>query len=299
MSDFISEWAFDDRLVDLTDAVGFFSNMFDPDALDWAVRLNPKTGHRALYALPIGRVTNHVHVWTSLLERAGFTLEDIPKEWDEFWSFWCDEVQPAVRRATGRDDLWVVGLNMSVEASDTQYQFFQFVAAYDADYVTRDGRLIIDDPAVRRRLIKSIDAYTAVYRKGCTPPGSIAWKSNNDNNDHFLAQATVTATNQSLSIPHALKRERPEDYFKNTATIEWPLGPHGEAFPIMGRSSRPWCSRTVATSPPRRSSSASSSPRAGSPTISTSRASACCRRCRSCSNSRSGSTRATRTTWPR
>ena len=40
--------------------------------------------------------------------------------------------------------------------------------------------------------------------------------------------------NMSLSIPNKLKRERPEDYYKNTATIEWPLGPHGERFPIVG-----------------------------------------------------------------
>ena len=59
-----------------------------------------RTGRRGLYALPMGRDTNHVHVWRSLLERAGFTLADIPKEWEPFWSFWCDQVQPAVRKAT-------------------------------------------------------------------------------------------------------------------------------------------------------------------------------------------------------
>ena len=85
--------------------------------------------------------TNHVHVWKSLLERAGFTLEDIPKEWEAFWSFWCDQVQPAVRKATGRDDIWGVGLAMSGERRrHRQSQFVQFVAAYEADYVTRDGR---------------------------------------------------------------------------------------------------------------------------------------------------------------
>jgi multiple sugar transport system substrate-binding protein len=41
-------------------------------------------------------------------------------------------------------------------------------------------------------------------------------------------------TNPSLSIPNALKSDRPDHYFKNTATIEWPLGPDGVAFPIMG-----------------------------------------------------------------
>ena len=106
--------------MDLTDTVGYFSDLFDPDALAWCVLLNPKTGQKALYALPIGRSTNHVHVWKSLLEQAGFTLDDIPREWDAFWSFWCDQVQPAVRRAMGRDDIWGIGLNMSGEATDTQ-----------------------------------------------------------------------------------------------------------------------------------------------------------------------------------
>ena len=63
----------------------------------------------------MGFETNHVHVWRNLLEQAGFTLEDIPKQWEAFWSFWCDEVQPAVRKATGRDDIYGVGLAMSVE----------------------------------------------------------------------------------------------------------------------------------------------------------------------------------------
>jgi multiple sugar transport system substrate-binding protein len=234
LSNYIPEWAFDDRLVDLTDTVGHFADLFDPDGLNWFVLLNRKTGQRALYALPWGRSTNHVHVWKSLLEQAGFTLDDIPKEWAAFWSFWCDQVQPAVRRVTGRDDLWGVGLNMSREATDTQEQLFQFMAAYDADYVTRDRRLVIGDPEVRRRLIEAIDAYTSVYRKGCTPPSSITWDSNRDNNEQFLGQAIVMVTNQSLSIPNAIKGERPEDYFKNTTTIEWPLGPDGEAFAIYG-----------------------------------------------------------------
>ena len=81
--------------------------------------LNASTGQKALYGLPMGRSTNHVHVWKSLLEQAGFTLDDIPREWEAFWSFWCDQVQPAVRQATGRDDIWGVGLPMSVEAADT------------------------------------------------------------------------------------------------------------------------------------------------------------------------------------
>jgi multiple sugar transport system substrate-binding protein len=40
VSNYIAEWAFNDRLVDLTDTVGLFSNLFDPDALAWWGRLN-------------------------------------------------------------------------------------------------------------------------------------------------------------------------------------------------------------------------------------------------------------------
>ena len=54
--------------------LGHLSDLFDLDALAWMMLLNEKTGLRALYALPMGRATNHVQVWKSLLEQAGFTL---------------------------------------------------------------------------------------------------------------------------------------------------------------------------------------------------------------------------------
>jgi multiple sugar transport system substrate-binding protein len=227
---YVPQWALEDRLVDLTDAIGRFSDLFDPYQLDRAMLLNAATGQKALYALPMGQASNYMHVWKSLLERAGFSLADIPKEWKAFWSFWCDQVQPAARQVMGRDDIWGVGLAMSPDTADTADQFLQFIHAYDADYVTRDGRLIIDDPEIRQKLVQAIDGYTMLYRTGCTPPDSVRWSSV-DNNERFLAQAIVMTPNSSLSIPGALKRERPADY-KNAATIEWPLGPSGEPFPI-------------------------------------------------------------------
>ncbi len=234
LQDYLGQWAVEDRLADLSDAIGAFSNLFDPDALASVIWRNAQTGQKALYGLPFGREMNHVHVWTSLLKEAGFAVADIPREWQAFWSFWCDRVQPAVRKALGRDDIWGVALPMSVPDGDTDLEFFQFVAANDASYVTRDGQLVIDDPEIRRRLVKAIDDYAAIYRKGCTPPDSVSWPSGYDNNREFLAQAVVMTANVSLSIPNALKHVHPDDYYKNTATIEWPLGPHGEPFPIVG-----------------------------------------------------------------
>jgi multiple sugar transport system substrate-binding protein len=234
LGSYAEQWALEGRLVDLSDVIGHFSDLFDPDQLEWATLLNATTGEKALYGLPIGQITHLIHVWTSLLRQAGFTLEDIPKEWEAYWSFWCDEVQPAVRRATGRDDIWAVGLPMSVEAADTGNAWGQFQIAYGADYVTPDGKLVIDEPKIKQGIIKSIDSYTAIYRKGCTPPDSVTWPDIG-NNKAFLAQSVVMTPNLSLSIPNALKSERPEDYYENTATIEWPLGPSADPFAIVAR----------------------------------------------------------------
>ena len=141
-----------------------------PEALNSQLLLNAKTGQKALYALPLARSTNHIHVWKSLLQEAGFSLAGIPREWEAFWSFWCDPVQPAVRRATGGGDVWGVALPMSAGATDTYIGFYLFVSAYEADYVTPDGQLVLDSPEIRQRLVKAIDSYTAIYRKAVHRP---------------------------------------------------------------------------------------------------------------------------------
>ena len=229
----VAQWAYEDRLVDLEDALGPVLDLFDADAIEAAMLLNGRTGRRGLYALPMGRRSNHIHVWTSLLERAGFTLADIPEEWRAFWSFWCDEVQPAVRQALGRDDIWGIGLSMSAAALDTFDELLQFQLAYEAPWFGQGGRLQVDDPVVRAGMVEALAAYTAIWRKGCTPPDSASW-TNIDNNKRFLSQTVVMTLNSSLSIPGALRTARPDDYYKNAATIDWPLGATGHPLVIEG-----------------------------------------------------------------
>jgi multiple sugar transport system substrate-binding protein len=120
---------------------------------------------------------------------------------------------------------------MSAASADTQAGIWQFIHAYEADYVTRDGRLVIDEPEVRHRLIQAVDGYTAIYRQGCTPPDSGTWGAYN-NNEQFLAQTILMTVNGTLSIPNALRAPRPEDYYDNTVTIEWPAGAYGQPLAI-------------------------------------------------------------------
>jgi hypothetical protein len=68
---------------------------------------------------------------------------------------------------------------------------------------------------------------------GCTPPDALTW-DDGGNNQAFLAATVIMTTSESLSIPNVLKVERSDDYYKNVATIEWPLGPSGETYPTEG-----------------------------------------------------------------
>ena len=86
---------------------------------------------------------------------------------------------------------------------------------------------------MRAGIVKALDAYTAIWRKGCTPPDSMNW-TNIDNNKAFLAQTVVMTVNTTLSIPGALRTARPDDYYKNAATIEWPDGANGQPLVIDG-----------------------------------------------------------------
>jgi hypothetical protein len=63
--------------------------------------------------------------------------------------------------------------NPSGHGGRTHSRLDRFVAAYEADDVTQDGKLVIDDPAIRHKLVKATDGFTAAYHQGCTPPGSL------------------------------------------------------------------------------------------------------------------------------
>ncbi len=229
-----AKWAYEDRLVDLDGVLSPVLDLFDADTIGVSTLIDGKSGRRGLYALPMGRTSNHVHVWNSLLERAGFTLADIPQEWEAFWSFWCDRVQPAVRKAIGREDIWAVGLPMSIAAAtDTETELTQFQLAYQASWLSLDRRVQVDDPAVREGMVKAMSAYTEIWRKGCTPPDAVDWTSAG-NNKAFLAQSVVMTANPSLSIPAALRTARPDDYQRNAATIDWPHAANGEPLVIDG-----------------------------------------------------------------
>jgi multiple sugar transport system substrate-binding protein len=122
---------------------------------------------------------------------------------------------------------------MSAAATDTEDAYVQFQLAYQAPWASPDGRLQIDDPAVRLGMVKALDAYAAISRRGCTPPDSVGW-TNIDNNKAFLAQTVVMTPNVTLSITHALRVINPDDYRLNAGTIDWPNSGNGQPLVLLG-----------------------------------------------------------------
>lgn len=193
-----AQWAYDDKLENISDLIEPIRNRFDPAALATTFLYDNTRQSRAFYAFPIRQQTLHVHYWNDMLASAGYTAGDIPTQWDAYWDFWCTRVQPAYRQNTG-SRVHGVGLPMGVDSSESVYVFLAFMDAYNVKLVDDLGKLQVDDPSVRAGLIKALASYTALYAKGCTPPSSTGWQDP-DNDVAFFNQTTILTPNTTLSI---------------------------------------------------------------------------------------------------
>jgi len=193
-----AKWAFDGKLEDITSVIDPLRNTFEPRALSTTFLLNNAEQKRAYYAFPVKQQTMHIQYWKDMLADAGFKESDIPKDWKGYWSFWCEKVQPAYRQKTG-NRAFGIGQPLGVDSSDSFFSFLTFMDAYNISLVSDAGKLLVDDPAVRKGLIDALSEYTAVYSKGCAPPSATSWKDP-DNNVAFHNKTTVMTHNATISI---------------------------------------------------------------------------------------------------
>jgi multiple sugar transport system substrate-binding protein len=192
------KWAFDGKLEDITDVLTPMKANFLPNTIETTYLNNDKTKKRAYYAFPLKQQTMHIQYWIDLLATAGFKESDIPTGWKDYWSFWCDKVQPAYRQKTGTRN-YATGFPMGVDSSDSFYSFLTFMDAYNVKLVDDNGKLLVDDPKVKQGLIGAMTDYTSVYTKGCTPPSSTSWKDP-DNNVAFHNKTIILTHNATISI---------------------------------------------------------------------------------------------------
>ncbi len=192
------KWAFDGKLEDISDVIEPMKDRFAPVTIETAYLYNDKVKKKAFYGFVLKQQTLHIQYWKDMLATAGFKESDIPGTWKEYWSFWCDKVQPAYRKATN-SRAYGIGSPMGVESTDSFQSFLSWVDAYNVKLVDDSGKLLVDDPKVRTGLINALRDYTDVYTKGCTPPSSTTWKDP-DNNVAFHNKTIVMTHNYTISI---------------------------------------------------------------------------------------------------
>ena len=192
------KWAYDDKLEDISSVMAPIASRFAPNTIETTFLYDDKTKAKAYYAFPIKQQTMHIEYWIDMLNEAGVKESDIPTGWKDYWSFWCEKVQPASRQKSGKRNFGI-GMPMGVDSSDSFYSFLTFADAYNVKMVNDSGKLLVDDPAVRAGLISAMTDYTAPYTKGCTPPSSTSWKDP-DNNVAFHNKTTAMTHNATISI---------------------------------------------------------------------------------------------------
>ena len=233
-----AKWAFDGKLEDITSVIDPIRARFAPNTIETAFLYNDQAKTRAYYAFPIKQQTMHIEYWIDMLTEAGFKEADVPTTWKEYWSFWCDKVQPAYRAKSG-NRAFGIGMPLGVDSSDSFYSFLTFADAYNVKLVNDSGKLLVDDPTVRQGLIGAMTDYTSVYSKGCSPPSSTSWKDP-DNNVAFHNKTTVMTHNATISIAakwlddmnnpaltDAQRATAKKNYTELIRTAGWPNKPDG------------------------------------------------------------------------
>jgi multiple sugar transport system substrate-binding protein len=167
------------------------------------------------------------HIWNSLVEKAGYKLSDAPKTWDAFWDFF-KPVQDKLR-AQGMRGVYGLGLQVTSNGVDPNNTFHYFLIAYGgADIVTRDGKLHLDDPAVKAGVVKALTYPTTAYKEGYVPAGAINWNDADDNNA-FHSKQIVMDLDGTISTEVALFADK--EAYRDIVTMGLPLSNDGKPVP--------------------------------------------------------------------
>ncbi|MEH1986219.1 extracellular solute-binding protein [Nostoc sp.] len=217
--------AWEGKLADVTDVIEPVKNLYPEYALQAVNYYNNAAKKRSYYAVPINQATVHIFYWRDLLEQIGRSESDIPKDWDGFWQFW-KQLQNDVRSKQQKQHIYGLGFPFSTGASDTYIFFEHILEAYDVQILDSEGKLLIDDPKVRQKIVQALDWYTKFYQQGYVPPDALNWL-NPDNNRSLLNRVVMMTPNNTLSIPCSVRQD-PDTYRHKLGILRFPNKPNGK-----------------------------------------------------------------------
>jgi multiple sugar transport system substrate-binding protein len=215
----IPQNAWKNNLVDLSDIVEPLKSQLHPTAYLASHFYNSATKQRGLYQAPFKTAVLPVHVWSSLVEKAGLKVADAPKTWDAFWDYF-KPVQ-AKLRSQGMRGVYSLGLQPTTNGpADGNNLFNYFLVAYGGyGIVTPDGQPHVDDPAVKVAVVKAITYITTAFKQGYVPPGSLDWGDADDNNA-FHAKQVVVDLDGTISTELAMIHDA--EKYNDVATLGLP-----------------------------------------------------------------------------
>ena len=217
-----------DKLVDMSDVVETQKSRYHPTALSATQYYNNVEKKRGTYLTPYKTSVSPIHVWNSLVEKAGYKLSDAPKTWDAFWDFFKPMQQKL--RDKGMRGVYALGFQPTTTGpNDGNYLFHAFLIAYGGkDILTLDGKPHLDDPKVKEAVVKTLTYISTAYKEGYVPPGAVSWNDADDNNA-FHAKQMIIDFDGTISTEVALYHKKDEYY--DIVTMGLPLDNDGKLLP--------------------------------------------------------------------
>src|SRR5437588_8466736 len=227
-AEIIALYAWQDKLVDVSEVVETQREEYTETALLTVRCYNNVEKKRSYYGVPYTVGASMNHIWRPLVEKAGYSMEDLPKTWDAFYDFF-KEVQKKLR-AQGMRNVYGLGFQLNTTGNDSNARFNDFMIAYGGqDIVTPDGKLHLDDPKVREAALQALIYPATAYKEGLVPAGAINWNDADDNNA-FHAKQIVMDIERSLSTEVAIIKNQ-QDY-NDIVTMRLPLSTDGMPVPV-------------------------------------------------------------------
>src|SRR4051812_22479355 len=223
-------YAWDDKLVDVSDVIETQKKDYTEAALATAYTYNNEKKTRSYYLVPYQTSALPNHVWKSMVEKAGYNMEDLPKTWDAYYNFFKD-VQKKLREK-GQRRVYGLGFQVTTNGNDPNNVMNYFMSAYGGSkIVDKNGKLNVDDPQVKEAIIKAIEFPARAYKEGFVPPSAINWNDAGDNNA-FHSKTIVMDLDGSISTEVAIisKKQEYDD------VVTWGLADDNNGKPVAS-----WC----------------------------------------------------------
>ncbi|MBI3513510.1 MAG: carbohydrate ABC transporter substrate-binding protein [Proteobacteria bacterium] len=219
-----------DKLVDVSDVVETQKSHYHPTAVLASQYYNSVAKKRAHYFAPFKCSVAPFHVWSSLVEKAGYKLSDVPKTWDAYFDFF--KPMQKKLRAAGIRGVYALGLQITTTGpADGNTLFHGFLLAHGGkDILTADGQAHLDDPRVKEAVLKTLTYLTTAYKEGYVPPGALSWSDADDNNA-FHAKQFVMDFDGTISTEVAMFHEK--EKYNDVVTMGLPLDSKGKPTPAV------------------------------------------------------------------